>query len=105
MDHSQFTRRALIKAGAAATAFAGIEVASGKPPQKHARRSSARDVITWDDKSTVPLLSPAARRAIDAALNYGDRLEVEETGLIMSNESMTVDGRACFFVAVACLLA
>jgi hypothetical protein len=104
MDHSQFTRRVLIQAGAATTAFAGIGVASGKPPKKHARRSSARDVLTWNDKSSVPLLSPAARRAVDAALTYGDRLKVKESGLIMSDESMTVDGRACFFVAVACLL-
>ncbi len=100
MDHRQFSRRVLIQAGAATTAFAGIGVATGKPPQKHARRSLARDVLTWNDKSTVTLLSPAARRAVDAALNYGDRLEVKETELIMSDESMTVDDRACFFVAV-----
>jgi len=104
MDHDRISRRSLIKAGIATTSLASLGAASGDSLSRHARKSSSRNHITWEKDSDSPQLSPAALRTVEAAITYGDRLRIKDSGLIMSDEWMSVDGRSCFFVAVACLL-
>ena len=104
MESKKLTRRRFIHAGVASTAVAGIASSSSEPPSMRARPTGPRDVVVWTEGSKAPELSPAARRAVNAVLAYGDRYQENDTGLILGDEFMNVDGRTCFFVAIACLL-
>lgn len=104
MAFGKLTRRTFIQVGAAGAAVAGVDSASPKPSRMRARPAGPRDVVVWNEGSQSPELSPAARRAVNAVLNYGDRYRDKESGLILGDEFKTVDGRSCYFVAMACLM-
>ncbi len=90
-----------MKAGAAGAATSRIASAS---PRRRVKSAKKRAVVEWPQGARAPILSPAARRAVNVALAYGDRYQDKESGLILGDEWLNVDGRSCFFFAVACLL-
>ena len=103
MGREMLTRRSFIQVGAACAA-AGVTSASVKSSEMRAKQAGTREVVVWTPGSRTPRLSPAARRAVNVALGYGDRYQEKSTGLIQSDEALTVDGRSSFFFAVACLM-
>ena len=104
MKTDRLTRRIFIQGSVATTALAKVATGAGDDLTRTTHKVDEKKVIQWNGDSAVPILSPAARRTIDVALEYGDRLRDEETGLVKSDEWKNVDGLASFFIAVACLL-
>ena len=82
MVHRTLTRRAFIESGAVGAALAGATATSSESSTLHARSAGQRHIVRWTREDTPPELSPAARRAVNAALAYGDRYQDQDTGLI-----------------------